>query len=55
MREYYALKYQSYDSDTQRYMKALSCEHVDEHYKAMDDGVKIIIRRDTRYYLDREI
>ena len=47
MREYYALKTQSHDPDTTTYMKALSGENLEEYFKAMDDDIQILMRRDT--------
>ena len=46
-RESYALKTQSHDPDTPKYMEELSGEHVDKYYKAMDYEIKIIMRRKT--------
>ena len=47
MREYYVLKYQRHYPDTTTYMETLSGENTDEYSKAMDDGIKNIMRRDT--------
>ena len=47
MRKYYVLKFQSHDLDTPTYMEALSGKLVDEYYKAMDDEILSIMRRDT--------
>ena len=47
MRESYALKSQSHDPYTPTYMEALSGENADENFKAMDDEIQSIMRRDT--------
>ena len=47
MRESYALKTQSYDLDTPTYMEALSGENLEEYFKAMDDEIQSLTRRDT--------
>ena len=47
MRSYYVLNYQSHDPDTPTYMEALSGENADEYYKAMDDEIQSLMRRDT--------
>ena len=39
MREYYALKTQSHDPYTPKYMEALSGENSEEWFKAMDDEI----------------
>ena len=44
---YYIIKSQSHDPDTPTYTKALSGETADEHYRAMDDKIQSITRRDT--------
>ena len=46
-KEYYVLKYQSHDPDTPTYMEALSGENLEEYFKAMDDEIQILTRRDT--------
>ena len=43
----YVLKYQSHDPDTPKYMEALSGENTDEYFKAMDDKIQSLMRRDT--------
>ena len=48
MREYYVLKYQSQYHDTPTEMDILSGENTDEYFKAMDDGIQSLMRRDTR-------
>ena len=40
-------KNQSHDPDTPTYMEALSGENSEEYFKAMDDEIQSIIRRDT--------
>ena len=47
MREYYALKTQSHDPDTPTYMEALSGENSEKYFKAMDDEIKSLMKRDT--------
>ena len=47
MIESYAIKTQSHDPDTPTYMEALSGENSEEYFKAMDDEVKSLMRRDT--------
>ena len=47
MRESYALKTQSHDPDTPMYMEALSGENSEEYFKAMDDQIQSLTRRET--------
>ena len=47
MRESYALKTQSHDPDTPTYMEALSGENSEEYFKAMDDEIQSLTRRET--------
>ena len=47
MRESYALKTQSHDPDTPTYMEALSGENLEEYFKAIDDEIQSLTRRDT--------
>ena len=47
MRESCVLKSQSHDPDTPMYMEALSVENPEEYFKAMDDEIQSIMRRDT--------
>ena len=47
MRESYALKTQSHDPDTPTYMEALSGENPEEYFKAMDNEIEGLTRRDT--------
>ena len=47
MRESNVLKYQRHDPDTPTYMEALSGENPEEYFKAMDDEIKSLMRRDT--------
>ena len=51
MREYYVLKSRRHDTDTPTYMKALSVEHANEYYKAMDDKIWSLMRRYI-WYID---
>ena len=46
-REYHFLKSKSHDTDTPTYMEALSFEHADEYYKAMNDEVHSLMRSYT--------
>ena len=43
----YALKTQSHDTDTPTYMETLSGKNSEEYFKAMDDEIQSIMRRDT--------
>ena len=47
MREYYTLQTQSHDPDTPTYMEALSGENSEEYFKAMDNEIQSLTRRDT--------
>ena len=47
MREDYALNTQSHDPDTPTYMEVISGENSEEYFKAMDDEIQNIMRRDT--------
>ena len=47
MRKYYALKTQSHDPDNPTYMEALSGKNSEEYFKAMDDEIQSLMRRDT--------
>ena len=47
MREYYALKTQSYDPDTPTYMEALSGKNSEEYFNATDDEIQSLMRRYT--------
>ena len=47
MRESYALKTQSHGPDTPTYTEALSGENLEEYFKAMDDEIQSLMRRDT--------
>ena len=46
-RESYVIKTKIHDTDTPTYMEALSGENAEEHFKAMDDEIKIIMKRYT--------
>ena len=54
MRESYALKTQSHDPDTPTYMAALSGENLEEYFKAMDDEIQSLMRRDTWEIVSRK-
>ena len=54
MRESYALNSQIHDPDTPTYMEALSGEHADEYYKAMDDEIRSLMRMDTWEIVSRK-
>ena len=47
MREFYALKTQIHDPDTPTYMEALSGKNLEEYFKAMDDEIQSLMKRDT--------
>ena len=47
MKESYALKNQIHDPDTPTYMEALSGKNSDEYFKAMDDEIQSLMRRET--------
>ena len=47
MRESYSIKTKSHDTDTPTYMEALSGENSEEYFKAMDDEIKSLMKRDT--------
>ena len=47
MRESYALKTQFHDPDNPTYMEALSGKNSEEYFKAMDDEIQILMKRDT--------
>ena len=47
MRESHVLNTQNHDPDTPTYMEALSGKNSEEYFKAMDDEIKILMRRDT--------
>ena len=47
MRESYVIKSQSHNPDNTTYMEALSGENEEEYFKAMDDKIQSLIRRDT--------
>ena len=53
MRESYYLKTQSHDPDTPTYMEALSGENLEEYFKAMDDEIQSLMRRDTWEIISR--
>ena len=54
MKESYAIKSRSHDPDTSTYMKALSGEHGDECYKAMDYEIHSLMIEDTWYLVSRK-
>ena len=47
MRESYVIKSQGRYPDTPMYMETLSGEHLEEYFKAMDDEIQSLMRRDT--------
>ena len=47
MRDSHIIKPQSHDPDTPTYMEALSGESAEEYFKAVDDEIQSLIRRDT--------
>ena len=47
MREYYVLNNKIYDPHTPTYMEALSGKNLEEYFKAVDDKIKSLMRRDT--------
>ena len=47
MRESYVLKSQSHYPDTPKYMEALSGKNSEEYFKAMDDEIQSLTRRET--------
>ena len=47
MRESYALKTQIHDPDTPTYMEALSDKNLEEYFKAMNDEIQSLMRRDV--------
>ena len=53
-RESYALKTQSYDHDTPTYMEALSGKNLEEYFKATDDEIQSLMRRDTWEIVSRK-
>ena len=54
MRESYAIKTQSHDPDTPTYIEALSGENLEEYFKAMDDEIQSLMRRDTWEIISRK-
>ena len=54
MREYHVLNTQSHDPDTPTYMEALSCKNSEEYFKAMDDEIQSLNRRDTLEIVSRK-
>ena len=54
MIESYALKTQSHNPDTPTYMEALSGENSEEYFKAMDDAIQILMRRDIWEIVSRK-
>ena len=47
MRESYVLENQIHDPNTPTYMEALSGENSEEYFKAMDDEMQSLTRRET--------
>ena len=54
MREYYVLKSQSHNPDTPTYIKNSSGETAEEHFKAMDDEIKRIMKRNIWKIVSRK-
>ena len=54
IREYYVLKTQTYDPDTPTYMEDLSEKNLEEYFKAMDDEIHSLMRRDTWEIVSRK-
>ena len=54
MRESYALKTQIHNPDTPMYMEELSGENSEEYFKAMDDEIQGLMRRDTWEIVSRK-
>ena len=54
MKESYVLKSQIQDPDTSTYMEALSGENSEEYFKAMDDEIQSLTRRETWEIVSRE-
>ena len=54
MRESYDIKTQIHDPDTPTYMEALSGENSEEYFKAMDDEIQSLMRRDTLEIVSRK-
>ena len=47
MRESYFLNTQTHDPDTPTYMEELSGKNSQEYFKAMDDEIQSLMRRET--------
>ena len=47
MRECYVINSLSHDPDTPTYIEALSGENAEEYFKAVDDEIRSLMRRDT--------
>ena len=47
MIQYYVIKSQRHDTDTPTYMESLSVKNPEEYFKAMDDEIQSLMRRDT--------
>ena len=54
MRESYALKTQSHDTDTPTYMEELSGENPEEYFKAMYDEIQSLMRKETWEIVSRK-
>ena len=54
MRESYILKSQIHDTDTPTYMEALSGEHADKYYKAVNDEIQSLMIRYTYEIVSRK-
>ena len=53
VKEYYALKIQSHNTDAPIYMEALSGENSEEYFKAIDDEIQSLMRRYTLVIVSR--
>ena len=47
MRESYVLKSQSHYPNTPTYIEALPGENAEEYFKAMDDEIQSLVRKET--------
>ena len=54
MRESNDLNTERHDTDTPMYMEALSGKILEEYFKAMDDEIQIIMRRNTWEIVSRK-
>ena len=54
MKESYAIKTQSHDTDNPTYMEALSGENLEEYFKAIDDEIQSLMIRDVWEIVSRK-